>query len=574
MMTSLFMLVTAALLPSVAPSAVAAPHAAHCARGDATFRLEPWGVNSIRVRFGTDPTVEMKQQALLPQTAGKVATSASPPVCDPVTSGDLRAEIDPGSGKLVFTRVASGERVLEELELSACAAGSCEGWATFKSTGSERLYGLGEHRTGRLDNHGISIDFMDAGVYDHHQGSDIVLPFYLSNRGYGFLWNHASFGAFNSTDEYVRWDTMDAPLLDFWVTVPSAAAADPFKQLLGQFGDATGKPPAMPSFATGFWQCKNRYRTQEELLAAARGYKERELPISVIVIDYLHWRHFGDFALDPRCWPDPAAMVAELESLDIRVMVSIWPFVQSADVYGPDYNASGPSVNFQPMLDGDMLVKDAATGKQAPVFRAPFWQPTAWENASSMYIMDPYNPKTRSFVFEQLRANYMAYGIKTFWLDEAEPERHVQDIGIRFGYHDGTDAQVGLAWSRVEQQMVWEGLQQSGLPQDDIFMLSRSFFTGGARYGAGAWSGDIPSTFDSLREQVRVGQNVAVSGIYWWTTDVSLLRPSPACVALPWRASPCRTCRPAARARVQSAHPLSRRCGGSSADWRLLRRLE
>ena len=114
----------------------------------------------------------------------------------------------------------------------------------------------------------------------------------------------------------------------------------------------------------------------------------------------------------------------------------------------------------------------------------------------------------------------MKYGIKTFWLDEAEPERHVQDIGTRYRYRDGTDAEVGLAYSRAEQQMIYEGLRDSGHAEDAIFMLPRSFFVGGARYGAEAWSGDIPSTFQSLHEQVRVAQNVAVSGIYWWTTDI------------------------------------------------------
>lgn len=90
-----------------------------------------------------------------------------------------------------------------------------------------------------------------------------------------------------------------------------------------------------------------------------------------------------------------------------------------------------------------------------------------------------------------MKENYMKYGIKTFWLDEAEPERHTQDINTRFGYHEGTDAQIGLAWARAEQQMVYDGLQGEGIGDDDIFMLSRSFFIGGARYGAGAWSGDI-----------------------------------------------------------------------------------
>jgi alpha-D-xyloside xylohydrolase len=199
-------------------------------------------------------------------------------------------------------------------------------------------------------------------------------------------------------------------------------------------------------------------------------------------------------------------------------MISIWPFVQSDSVHGHDYNATGPSKNFQAMLAGDMLVKDAATGKQAPVFQSPFWEPNVTE--SHMYIMDPFNPKTRAYVFKQMTENYMKYGIKTFWLDEAEPERHVQDIGTRYGYHDGTDAEIGLAWSRAEQQMVYEGLRDAGHAEDDIFMLSRSFFIGGAKYGAGAWSGDIPSTFESLQQQIRVGQNVAISGIHWWTTDI------------------------------------------------------
>eukprot|EP01047_Picozoa_sp_COSAG01_P009331 COSAG01_NODE_381_length_17848_cov_10.220338_19_plen_138_part_00 len=106
------------------------------------------------------------------------------------------------------------------------------------------------------------------------------------------------------------------------------------------------------------------------------------------------------------------------------------------------------------------------------------------------------------------------------WLDEAEPERHTQDIGTRYGYRDGTDTQVGLAWSRAEQQMVYEGLRAEGIGDDDIFMLSRSFFIGGARYGAGAWSGDIQSSFDELHKQVRIGQNIAMSGVYWWTTDI------------------------------------------------------
>ena len=135
----------------------------------------------------------------------------------------------------------------------------------------------------------------------------------------------------------------------------------------------------------------------------------------------LHWEHFGDFALNPKCWPDPAAMVKELDSMGIRAMISVWPFVQGGSVYGHDYNASGPSVNFEPMHAKGLLVRDGATGKQAPLPRWPFFEGTT--NGSTdyspyypapdhkvtheMFIMDPYNPAARAYVFEQLKKNYM-----------------------------------------------------------------------------------------------------------------------------------------------------------------------
>merc|ERR1712166_96557 len=483
-------------------------------------RFDAWGTNSIRVRIGANPSHENLQQALLPQSQSP--TSIVQDSCV-TTSGNLRAEQAAG-GAVRLVRVSDGALLVSELSRFS---GNGSRSIVFASTEDERLFGLGEHRTGKLNNKGIQLDFMDAGVYDHHQGSDIVLPFYLSSRQYGFLWNHASFGGFNSSSNTTTWTTTTTQVLDFWVTTGSICATDPscsgtdsnpYKQLMSSFADVTGHPPAMPHFATGFWQCKNRCRSQEELLSVAREYKARQLPISTIVIDYLHWEHFGDFSLNPQCWPDPKAMVTELDGMGIRVMISIWPFVQSGSVHGNDYNASGASTNFQPMLDGGMLVRDNKTGEQTAVFHNPFWESNPPTN--HMYVMDPFNPATRKYVFNQLKQNYMRYGIKTFWLDEAEPERHTQDINIRYKYHDGTDNQVGLAWSRAEQQMISEGLLAEGLEQDEIFMLSRSFFIGGAKYGAGAWSGDIPSTFDSFHQQVRIAQNVAVSGLYWWTTDI------------------------------------------------------
>jgi alpha-D-xyloside xylohydrolase len=230
--------------------------ALHCEQDAATYRIEPWGANSIRVRVGADPIFELPQQALLPSPPKPIGRTVSEGAECAATSGNLKAELL--GGRLRFTDVSTGKLLLSENAHSVCAGSACEskmagvkasvaptGSISFASSADERLFGLGEHRTGRLDNHGLSLDFMDAGVYDHHHAGDIILPWYLSSKQYGFMWNMASFGAFNSTDTEIVWSSVSTPVLDFWVTTSGAAkpGGNPFKTMLGQFADATGHPP-------------------------------------------------------------------------------------------------------------------------------------------------------------------------------------------------------------------------------------------------------------------------------------------------------------------------------------------
>ena len=243
-----------ATLRAVAATTPPQSAAVHCDLGGTAYRLEAWGDDSVRVRVGAAPAAEGKQQALLPQTPKPARTVTAAPMCS-VTSGNLVAALK--DGKLVFTD-AKGSPLLQEIGREVCSGAACDATLpppasiSFASSPDERLYGLGEHLTGSLDNHGQLFDFMDAGVYDHHHGSDIVLPFYLSSKKLGFLWNKASFGSFASTDEQITWTSASTSLLDFWVTTGSGAkpASNPFKQILTNFADATGHPPRMPEFAT------------------------------------------------------------------------------------------------------------------------------------------------------------------------------------------------------------------------------------------------------------------------------------------------------------------------------------
>jgi alpha-D-xyloside xylohydrolase len=249
----------------------------------------------------------------------------------------------------------------------------------------------------------------------------------------------------------------------------------------------------MPEFAMGFWQCKLRYQTQEELLSVAREYKKRGLPISVIVCDFFHWPLQGDWKFDPRCWPDPDAMVKELRGLGIELMVSVWPTVDKR------------SANFEPMREAGLLTR-VERGIR-----------TTMDFMGSTVFFDATNPDARKFVWDRVKENYYAKGIRIFWLDEAEPEYSVYDFD-NYRYHIGSDMEVGNFYPVGYAQAFYEGMQAEG--QSNVINLLRCAWAGSQRYGALVWSGDIDCTFLTFRRQLAAGLNMGIAGIPWWTTDI------------------------------------------------------
>ncbi|WP_341816819.1 TIM-barrel domain-containing protein, partial [Escherichia coli] len=150
------------------------------------------------------------------------------------------------------------------------------------------------------------------------RNSQASVPFMLSSLGYGLLWNNPAIGEATFAKNGTEWQAKVTEQMDYWITAGETPA-----EIVRQYGAVTGTAPKMPEFATGFWQCKLRYRTQQEVLEVAREYHRRNLPLSVIVIDFFHWPNQGTWCFDAKDWPDPKAMVAELKSLGIETMVSV-----------------------------------------------------------------------------------------------------------------------------------------------------------------------------------------------------------------------------------------------------------
>jgi alpha-D-xyloside xylohydrolase len=256
----------------------------------------------------------------------------------------------------------------------------------------------------------------------------------------------------------------------------------------------------LPEWAAGFWQSKLRYRTQDELLEVAREYHRRGLPLSVIVCDFFHWTQLGDWRFEPSEWPDPQAMVDELTTLGVRLMVSVWPSV------------SVLSSNYQAMLEAGHFI---AAERGAP--HHADWPDRHTTVSVPVSFYDATSPEARRYVWDQIRAHYYSYGVKVFWLDACEPQLkpgHVDNLRLAAG----PGPEVINRYPADHARMVYEGMHALG--ETEVVSLTRSAWAGSQRWGAALWSGDIPATFESLAAQVRAGLNVALSGIPWWTTDI------------------------------------------------------
>jgi alpha-D-xyloside xylohydrolase len=366
----------------------------------------------------------------------------------------------------------------------------CE--VSFDADPDERFYGLGQHQHGLFDQKGAVIELVQ-------RNTEVSIPFTLSSSGYGLLWNMPGTGRVELGTNGTRWVADGAHQIDYWVTT----GASP-RDIVSHYAQATGLPPALPEWASGFWQSKLRYRDQDELLEVVRQYRRLGLPLSVIVCDYFHWTLQGEWKFDAAEWPDPQAMVDELRELGVELMVSVWPTVNPS------------SENYTEMDRSGLLVRDMVG---LPLHLA-FWDKNT-DGQVFMRYYDPTNPDARRYVWQKVTEGYGRYGINAFWLDACEPEI-LADRPSTARYHTGEGTEVQGVYPREHARAFYEGLKERGV--DEVLLLCRSAWAGSQRYGAAVWSGDIDSTFEALAAQIPAGLNMGISGIPWWTTDIGGFR--------------------------------------------------
>ena len=491
-------------------------------------QVDAWGEDSARVRIAPTPLIDNPQ----PQALTAQPPSSSPLSCTPLLRsppppqspsslplraryGNLVVELS-STGLLNVSRVTPPALLLSTTALSFTPYAWTSSfyhspypsyhsvnWSYTQPQGF--TYGLGEHHHGREElpyrDFSIQFDFPEtAGLK-----GDVDIPWTLHSEGGAVLWNQPGWGSFSITNStQVTWTATQTPQFDAFFTTTSAnhsQSLPPYESLLHSLLSATRSfPRPLPHYASGFWQCKLRYRSQQEVLEAAQGYVNRSLPLSVIVIDAGSWAELGDFSFDPKCFPDPAALVTQLRAIGVELMVSLWP------------HAGALSSNFAYMKAHGLLTANSTGGFLNESIPWMPWPPGPQPEASAV---DFVAPAAQSYISDLLVKNYIAHGIRMFWLDADEPDCALP--GLQW-WNGRPDIEILSVYPLGVIQTVREAFDREGVTEGMV--LSRDTWIGGGPMGAAVWSGDIWSEFAELRRQVLVSQNVAVSGIYHWTTDV------------------------------------------------------
>lgn len=458
--------------------------------GNETVRIEAWGrgLRVCAVPYGTIPEETWGLDTVEPDEVS---------IRIPAQGTSDPASIENSGVRCVITGTHlaffSGDKLLFEEEPFFPHYGSAartyhphlgsegfEALVQFRAYDGEKIHGMGQYRIAKYDLKGCSLELA-------HRNSQISVPFFISNRGYGFLWNNPAIGTAVFAENITQWKADSTKKIDYWV-----CAADTPAGIVEKYTEVTGRPTELPESLMGLWQCKLRYRTQEELLEVAREYHRRGIQLDVIVIDFFHWDYQGDWDFDPEYWPDPQAMVDELKSYGIRLMVSVWPTIDEKSRNYPAYKENGYLVS-------------ADRGFSY-----------AFNFMGHEYFYDATNPDARKFAAGVLKQNYGKYGIDMFWLDVAEPEYSFYDRDL-YRYHLGPAQQVGNIYPRMLTQGVYEGLKADGTK--DILSLVRCGWVGSPKYGALIWSGDIDCSFPQMKRQIANGINMGIAGIPYWISD-------------------------------------------------------
>lgn len=353
----------------------------------------------------------------------------------------------------------------------------------FEFATDEAIYGLGQHEEGILNYRGHH-----QFLYQHNL--KIACPVLMSSRGWGILYNSCSVMTFHddAMGSYLTSDADDE--MDFFFLY-----GPEFDNMIAYIRRLTGDAALLPKWAFGYIQSKERYCNQDELVEIAREYRERNIPLDVIVQDWQSWEQglWGQKTLDETRYPDMKSCTNELHSMGVKLMFSIWPHMQ------------GKSTNRVEMEEKGLMLGNRST-------------------------YDAFSEEAREVYWRQTNDGLFSKGVDAWWCDCSEPfeadwygkepmtpENRMQlNVNEMKAYLDPAMANV---YSLLHSKGIWDGQRKTDMKKR-VFNMTRSGYPGQQRYGATVWNGDVSATWEILRKSIPDGLNFCLSGQPYWNFDI------------------------------------------------------
>ena len=408
-----------------------------------------------------------------------------------IVTGAVKIVVDRKTGSITYSDTFShvllhdDSKTMTPVTVNSEQAYRAEDYMTLAGYGStEAIYGLGQHQAGVWNYRGDSVDLSQ-------DNTSIAIPLMVSSAGYGLFWNNTSRSRFNNRFEHALYVSSEvADGIDYYFLY-----GPELDKVIAEYRELTGAAPMFGKWAYGFWQCKNRYKSQAELLGVAQKYRELKIPIDNIVQDWFWWSRKGEHVFNEN-YPEPKGMIDQLHAEHFHLMISVWPFFEPGSTAYETMDKNGW------FIDKTVVAKPPYHNK-------------------AMAVYDPSNPDARKYYWQLMNDGLFKLGIDAWWLDTTEPETEGREENIQLSHKlaIGNGNQYVNIFPLMTTTAVYEG-QRAATYQKRVFILSRSAFAGSQRNAVTAWSGDINSDWITLQRQIPAGLNFELSGLPYWTTDI------------------------------------------------------
>ena len=404
------------------------------------------------------------------------------------------------SGKISFMTPVS-DLLLSESEAGAMFTGfndagtnTFSAYQAFVLDGNEAIYGLGQQQNGKMIQRNLTLNMIQGNTDDY-------IPFFVSVKGYGLYWDNYSPTVFEDTPEITSFKSDVGDCIDYYFMYGGSADG-----VIARMRDLTGQVPMFPLWTFGYWQSRERYKSQDELVGVVSKYRELGVPLDGIIQDWQYWGNnylWNAMEFLNADFYNPQKMVDDVHGMNARMIISIW-------------NSFGPETKQYRELEKIGALMDFKTW---PMSGSDKWPPML-DYPSGVRPYDPFNPEARDIYWRYLNKGLFSFGIDGWWMDSSEPDHmDFKPADLDNKTYLGSFRKVRNAFPLMTVGGIYEH-QRAVTSDKRVFILTRSAFAGQQRYASNVWSGDVTASWTALRNQISAGLNFSLSNIPYWNSDI------------------------------------------------------